>query len=362
MPDPKEFSGEVYDKNGGGNTPIISQEVAEKAMGRDRDKDDVDWECIEKREANEQLPISRRETARALLQLKTQYERLANDLAAHCQSDISQVIGELNRRMDNMAMQINTLNEVVFEPAAKKKHDYEALEACVVELESAQKAASIARQIINKRANKVNDEALETFGIVADRLDELEKRVPTLEQITTGALKAIKRTLIAKQRYDAAAKIREVIVMLTGKTKPILPEMLDGRKDAESCLRHSIFGPNCPISGLEKIPPEIIPSNEELFEMLDEDKPNSPQPGELVWCSGETELDEKPIEYTYAITYDKGDEWDRLVQQDEIRELRIAREMLGHLVDCSSDEQARKEIRITLGQISNRVTIERRTE
>ena len=50
-----------------------------------------------------------------------------------------------------------------------------------------------------------------------ERIEALEKRVPTADQVMVGALRAVKRRLVEKQRYDEAAKIREVIRRLEDK-------------------------------------------------------------------------------------------------------------------------------------------------
>ena len=197
--------------------------------GLDEPDSDVDWEDITAMSRSDEIPYERQLFAKAILANKDGVT--ANRL------NLAQVV-------DDIAANKAEINDL--------KIEYKGT------------CASLGLERINRRYETTD---------LRKRVAELEKRVPTDEQMTTAMLRAAKNKLVEKQRYDEAAKVREVIKMLTGKPTP--PEecskeehdrlrkqaadvgIAAAKKKPEcTCVHHqgnTVYrrDPNCPIHGVQ---------------------------------------------------------------------------------------------------------------
>ena len=329
--------------------------------GLDEPDSDVDWEDITAMSRSDEIPYERQLFAKAILANKDGVT--ANRL------NLAQVV-------DDIAANKAEINDL--------KIEYKGT------------CASLGLERINRRYETTD---------LRKRVAELEKRVPTDEQMTTAMLRAAKNKLVEKQRYDEAAKVREVIKMLTGKPTPPeecskeehdrlrkqaadvgiaaakkKPECICKQKASATMPHHVIrdLDPNCPVCNLKPKYPngdtvETETSrakyiNKEAWDATKPDEPDSAksvspteskcQPGTLVWGRVSEEYDwyveDWPVGEPECI--------DRPVRPGETSVGRIAIEALTKISETPDEwtiVNIRGFIRKTFNAIGNTVTVER---
>ncbi len=204
-------------------------------------------------------------------------------------------------------------------------------------------------------------EAVEDLGDsitnISKKIDEIEKEsgIKHVESIA----ELHKRVDELKKRFDAhLPKFNDIIGLYaenleSSEGKLIMPEMLDDRKGdkpelpgsekwVQAFSHYILKGHDCPEID-EPEPPE-------------HGKPDSPQPGDLVWW--------EDGKRNWQVSMGREMPFNRLVQQDEVRELRIAKKALKKIQEQISEPERIlwAFIQETFNEIGDRVTIERRTE
>lgn len=310
-------------------------------------KHDVDWDKI-RQVADGKLDsdfIDCDLAFRAFLQLKARRDHIQDQLNCHfggAHTDIEVRLADFADAESSMLTVEELLTERIEKLEKRVEGNLSALDADEGNIE--------------QNAEKISD----LFDLVGELIDhpKLQPEPPKSEKETNMTGTPYPNPHNGSTADIAHVNQGSVTAPEGNKRNPLCP--LDG------VLKESNGGCTCPeVSGItsrgvegftEHIPgcPEY--DKPEKTKPVTDDTQDVPKAGELCWYKEGTD--------EWAMTQVKDHDYghDRLVEQDEIRELRIAKEALEKIHRAGIAGMALDEARKALDKIGDRVTIERRTE